>query len=270
MAVMAMQQISEMLGVNIFFLFHPVSWHVCGCIGVNRERIISLHEGNLRRIKKNDWGEDKKLLWVLFFPCCKGEKNPFVLFSCLDVTFYTAFPSILSFPILKAVAVSHKYSCGTLLPCWGLSMWASSSSSIPRASPLQSHSLLRRAWSGFSGLMLIAWELVMFHFRVNSTLSAFHNLWSKPCCKTFPFIWAIGGWKNFLSSVSIKSKIMSLELLVNDRTSLDVTGMKLRVGGKPASATAKLGFRLAPGFVVFCPSFHGNVLLHALLLQAVT
>lgn len=61
---------------------------------------------------------------------------------------------------------------------------------------------------------------------------------------------------------------MSLELLVNDRTSLDVTGMKLRVGGKPASATAKLGFRLAP--VGVWPSFHGNVLLHALLLQAVT
>lgn len=63
---------------------------------------------------------------------------------------------------------------------------------------------------------------------------------------------------------------MSLELLVNDRTSLDVTGMKLRVGGNPASATAKLGFRLAPGFVVFWPPFHGNVQLHALLLQAVT
>lgn len=45
---------------------------------------------------------------------------------------------------------------------------------------------------------------------------------------------------------------MSLELLVTDRTtSVDVTGIKLRVGGKPASATAKLGLRLALGFVAF-------------------
>lgn len=45
---------------------------------------------------------------------------------------------------------------------------------------------------------------------------------------------------------------MPLELLVTDRTtSVDVTGVKLRVGGKPAYATAKLVLRLAPGYVAF-------------------
>lgn len=48
---------------------------------------------------------------------------------------------------------------------------------------------------------------------------------------------------------------MSLEPLITDRmASLDVTGIKLRVGGKPASATAKHGSRLAPGFVAFLVS----------------
>lgn len=124
-----------------------------------------------------------------FFSCCKGEKNPFVLFSCLDVTFYTA--SLLFFLIQfwrlwlshTSISISHKHSCGRLLAHWGLPAWASSSSSsLLRASPLQSHSPLRRILSGFSGLMLIAWELVLFHSRINSMLFAFHSLWPKPCC----------------------------------------------------------------------------------------
>lgn len=113
------------------------------------------------------------------FPAVRKKKTLcFVLLSGCNIL--CCFPSILSYPILKAVAISHKYSCGRLLAHWGLPLWASSSSSIFRASPLQSHSLLRRVSSGFSGLVLFAWELVMLHCSVNSTLSAFHSLWSKP------------------------------------------------------------------------------------------
>lgn len=85
---MAMQQILEMLGINIFFLFHPVSvcWHVCGCIGVNRERIISLTERNLQG-RKSDGRMDKNLLWVLSSHS-KGKNIPFILsFFFLDMTF---------------------------------------------------------------------------------------------------------------------------------------------------------------------------------------
>lgn len=84
-----------------------------------------------------------------FFPAVREKKKSlcFVLLSGCDILHH--FPSILSYPILMAMAISHKYFCGRLLAA---PAWAGSGSSIFRASPLRSHSTLRRVSSDFSGV----------------------------------------------------------------------------------------------------------------------
>lgn len=89
-----------------------------------------------------------------FFPAVR-EKTPslcFVLLSGCDILHH--FPSVLSYPVLRAVAISQKHSCGRLLaaprtqPVWA----GSSGGSVLRASPLQSLSIPGRVSRDFLGV----------------------------------------------------------------------------------------------------------------------
>lgn len=147
---MAMQQIPEMLGVNIFFSFPP-SQLMLTCLWLHRcqqrENYFPAWR-NLRRKKKNDGEKDKKLVWVVLFPAVRG-KNPlcFVLLSGCDILHHL--PSFLSNS--KSYGYHTQVFLWQDLAHWGLPAWASSSNSILRASLSQSHSLLRRVSSDFSG-----------------------------------------------------------------------------------------------------------------------
>lgn len=158
-----------------------------------------------------------------FFPAIREQKKKslwFVLLSGCDILH--RFPSILSYPILKAIAISHEYFCGRLLAAPKAACQRGQAAAAPSSGL---HPCVPTALSGgyrviSRELMPIAWELTLLYRRVNSTLSAFRTLRPKPRCprvclhnstiRPFPFIWTIGGGKNFARSVKANSKITSI------------------------------------------------------------
>lgn len=83
-----------------------------------------------------------------FLPAAREKKNPlrFVLLSGCDILHHL--PSILPYPILKAMAISHQHFHGRLLAVPRVPVCTGTSGSVLRALPLQSHSTLRRVPSG--------------------------------------------------------------------------------------------------------------------------
>lgn len=146
---MAMQQIAEMLGVNIFFSFPP-SQLMLTRLWLQR---CQQTENYSPAWKKPERGkkmteEEIRSSCEYFLPAVREKKYPlrFVLLSGCDILHHL--PSILPYPILKATAISHQHFHGRLLAVPRVPVCTGTSSFVLRALPLQSHSTLRRVLSG--------------------------------------------------------------------------------------------------------------------------
>lgn len=136
-----------------------------------------------------------------FFPAARRKKKEIPLFCSLVWIWHFAMFPFYSHSVLQAMAISHKYFCGRL---WQrLPAWAGSSSSILRASPLQSLSVLRRVSSDFLGVNAdcLRVNAALLYNKLHS-LSFLHPLAQTPLSqclpaqqhnKVFLFVWTIGG-----------------------------------------------------------------------------